>query len=348
MVKRLVSRREFIKLGGVGFAGAALWGVAGCGSSGESGDTGGKKVVLQGFPDLAAIPILVMQEKGIDKKHGFEAEFEETDPDAATSSFLLGETDLAIDQDPVSMTLAREQGHEAVVFYPILNMLTGMVVAEGSAYQSPRDLIGKKVGHFGIDSGTTQTMAVMIQELYGFDILEEYDLQEAGPGALPVLLQQGQVDAIMDFQPHTTTAIVQVPGRYVFEPTKAWREHTGGWSPGLAYLAARVQWLEENQGLAVAVRDAWEEATKVVIDSDYQILNKEPYASFLQMRDKKELQALVDYCVDLPCYQTNWTRQDIQNVDEYLRLMAKEGTIVKELAEEPVAVILEDFLNGSN
>ena len=44
---RKIGRREFIKLGGAGLAGAALLGVAGCGGGGGSGD----ELVFSFFPD---------------------------------------------------------------------------------------------------------------------------------------------------------------------------------------------------------------------------------------------------------------------------------------------------------
>ena len=48
--KRPVSRREFLKLGGASLAGATLLGVAGCASSGESGQSGGPSIGWQAIP----------------------------------------------------------------------------------------------------------------------------------------------------------------------------------------------------------------------------------------------------------------------------------------------------------
>lgn len=302
-------------------------------------------VRFQGLPaDPAAIPMLVMQEEGIDEAHGFTAEFIEVDPDAAANTLLIGESDVAMEQDAVTMTLAQAQGQAGVVFYPVLNTMMGVVVAEDSEYQEPADLVGQKVGHFGVDSGTTSIICLMLAELHDIDCFEDFDLREAGPAALPELLASGEVEAIFDYEPLALRAVIETPGRYLFEPAKAWADRSDGWSPPLTNLAARVDWLEENPDLAIAVRDAWAEATQVVSDSNYEILNEEPYKTFMAMGSDEELAAFIEYCADLPCLLNSWTEEDVQHTNDWLTLMADQDVLIEETAAEPVAVILEEFL----
>lgn len=352
MVRRRVVRGALLALALV--CAVAL---AACGGSGDGGATenaassgsgkgGGDLPVVrfQGLPaDPAAIPMLVMQEMGLDKKHGFEAKFVEVDPDAAANTLLIGESDVAMEQDAVTMTLAQQQGHDAVAFFPVLNTMMSVVVPKDSPYKSPKDLVGKKVGHFGVDSGTTSVIALMLKDLYGIDVFKDYDLQESGPAALPELLASGRVDAIFDYEPLALRAVMKTPGRYLFEPAKAWRDKTGGWSPYLTNLAATTDWLKANKETAFAVRDAWKEAVGVIEDSNYQIFAKEPYKDFLAMSSDEELDRFIDYCADLPCYLTSWTKQDIAHLNDWLELMAENDVLIKETADKPVAVTLEDF-----
>jgi NitT/TauT family transport system substrate-binding protein len=303
-------------------------------------------VRFQGLPaDPAAIPMLVMQEEGIDEAHGFTAEFIEVDPDAAANTLLIGESDVAMEQDAVTMTLAQQQGQAGVVFYPVLNTMMGVVVAEDSEYQEPADLVGQKVGHFGVDSGTTSIICLMLAELHDINCFEDFDLREAGPAALPELLASGEVEAIFDYEPLALRAVIETPGRYLFEPAKAWADRSDGWSPPLTNLAARVDWLEANPDLAIAVRDAWAEATQVVSDSNYEILNEEPYKTFMAMGSEEELAAFIDYCADLPCLLNSWDADDVAQTDAWLTLMADNDVLIDETAPDPVAVVLEDFLD---
>lgn len=324
---------------------------AACGGDGDDREAGTGEdlptVKFQGFPaDPAALPLLVMQEEGLDEKYGFKGEYVPVDPDAATNTFLIGETDIAMEQDGVNMTIVQQEGHQAYLFAPGLNMMTGVVVPEDSPYQSPDDLVGKKVGHFGVDSGTTSTIALMLKEIHGIDVLTEYDLREAGPEALPELLKNGEVEAIFDYEPLALRAVLETPGRYLFEPTKAWAEHTGGWSPWLTNLAARKAWLDENPPeLAFGIRNAWMEAVQILEDEKYEMLHDDPYASFLALKNERELEAFIDYCVDLPCFGTSWTQDDISELMDYLQLMVDNGILIESAPEEPVAVILEDYFD---
>lgn len=333
---------------------ALVLGVAACGD--DDGDDGGggdgdlSTIRFQGLPaDPAAIPMLVMQQEGLDEEHGFKAEFVEVDPDAAANTLLLGESDIAMEQDAVTMTLAQQEGQEGVVFFPVLNTMMSVVVPEDSSARTPDDLKGKKVGHFGVDSGTTSVIALMLQELYGIDAFDEYDLREAGPSALPALLKGGQVDAIFDYEPLALRAVLETPGRYLFEPAKAWAERSGGWSPYLTNLAARVDWLEENEELALGAKEAWLEAVEMIEETNYKIFAEEPYRDFLELKSDEELNAFIKYCADLPCYLTSWTDEDIKNLEGWLALMAENDVLIEETAEEPVAVQLEEFYgNGGS
>jgi NitT/TauT family transport system substrate-binding protein len=303
-------------------------------------------VIFQAFPaDPAAIPLLIMQNEGIDEQYGFHGELLTVDPDAAMNTFLIGESDVATEQDIVTTAIARQEGHETVTFYPVLNMMTGIVVPEDSPYETPEDLVGEKVGHFGVDSGTTTGIAAMLKELYDINVYEDYDLREVGPEALPELLAGGEVEAIFDFQPLLVRAVLITPGRYLFHPYLEWSERTGGWAPWLTNLVAKKEWIRNNPDLAIGVRDAWAEAQQMIIDSNYDLLGEDPYGSFLELRNEEELQGLIEYCRDMvPCYASSWTQDDLKQAQDWVKIMADNDLLVEEVPEEPVAVILEDFL----
>jgi NitT/TauT family transport system substrate-binding protein len=324
--------------------------LAGCsGSDGADGQPKGEDGVplvrFQAFPaDPAGVPVVVMDELGLDKKHGFDIEIVEVDPDAAATNLLIGGADIAVEQDGVTMTLAQAQGYDTVVFYPSLNTIMNMVVRDDSPYQHPEDLIGKKVGHFGVDSGTTSVISLMLKELYGIDFFNDYDLREAGPAALPELLASGEVDAIIDYEPLGLRAVLDAPGRYIFEPAKAWAEEHEGWSPYLTNLAASQKWLKDNPDVAKGVLAAWQEAVEEIKSSDYKLLAEEPYRTWIAPGSDEELDAFIEYCADLPCYQEGFTSSDIEHLNDWLELMAENDVLIEETAEDPIAVVLEDFL----
>lgn len=302
-------------------------------------------VKLQAFPDdPAAIPVLVMQERGIDAKHGFRAELMTVDPDVAFQTLLLGESDVATEQDVVTVSVARQEGHDTLAFYPVLHLATGIAVPADSPYESAADLVGRRVGHFGIDSGTTTGIAAALSVSEGINVYEDFDFVQAGPAALPAMLSQGRVEAIFDFQPLLAQAVVETNGRYLFSPYDFWVQYFDGFSPWLTNLVARKDWLRENKDVAIGVRDAFAEAQKVIVESNYEILLDEPYASFLNLPSAEVLKEYVRYCREVvPCFADGWSQADRDKAQEYVAIMQQQGLLVEEVPEEPVAMELEDF-----
>ncbi|UED87934.1 ABC transporter substrate-binding protein [Streptomyces profundus] len=317
--------------------------VSACGDIGsQSGGSDGDvpTVRFSALPDPAPLPVLVMQELGIDERHGFQAEFVEVDPDAATSTFLLGESDIGVDQDATNSAIANNEGNDVVSFYPALTNTAAIVVPEDSPYRSPEDLVGARVGHFGTDSGTTQAISVSLQQGWGINPVEDYELVQSSPAALPELLASGEVDAIFDYEPYGLRAVERTPGRYLFKVADYWQENTD-WAPPLAMLTARRDWLTENGELAHAVQNAWREAVQEIVDTDYQLFLEEPYATFLDRESPEELQALADYCAGLPCYTDTWTQEDTAQQLVFLELLVEQGGLDGLPDNVPVAVLDE-------
>ncbi len=302
-------------------------------------------VKLQAFPDdPAAIPVLLIQERGIDTKNGFRAELMIVDPDVAFQTLLLGESDVATEQDIVTVSVARQEGHNTLAFYPVLHLATGIAVPADSPHKSAADLVGRPVGHFGIDSGTTTGIAAALAVSEGINVYKDFDLAQAGPSALPTMLSLGRVEAIFNFQPLLAQAVAETDGSYIFNPYSFWVDHFDGFSPWLTNLVARKQWLLENKEVAIGVRDAFAEAQAIIIDSNYEIMLEEPYASFLNLPSKEVLQEYVKYCQTVvPCFADGWSEADRRKAQDYVALMQEQGLLVEEVPEEPVAMVLEDF-----
>jgi NitT/TauT family transport system substrate-binding protein len=186
------------------------------------------KVILQAVSgSVGGIPLMIMANEGLDEKHGFKGQFEFLAHEGASQNFLVGNADIAMDNDIVGVSIARTEGFKVTAFYPVGNMYLGIVVAKDPPYKTPKDLIGKKVGHFGTDSGTTTFLRIIVKDAYGFDVTKEYKLVETGPAALVKLLEAGEVEAIFDFEAFVSKAIVDTPGRYLVQAHKAFTEITG-------------------------------------------------------------------------------------------------------------------------
>lgn len=288
---------------------------------------------------MGAMILKAIDTSGLDKKNGFQGKFSYIDPDAATNTFLLKQNDVSVDIDTLGVAIARNAGHKVVSFYPVLNNNSAIIVRADSTYTSPKDLIGKKVGHFGTDSGTTSIMTVLLKQLYDIDVQKDFKLVEAGPSALPELLKKGEVEAIFDFTPITERAMVDVPGKVLFRAASS-----GAYAPPLVTVAAYEDWLKANKATAYKVRAAVQEAYKLFVDGNYALLGEEPYRTLMNQPDPKVVDAVIKDAAEIPLMTNAWTQKELDANNKLLQYMADNKIILDKMPPGPVTVILEDYL----
>lgn len=319
---------------------------AACGASGDAASADGDLTVvtLDGVLNSPmAVPIMMVAEEGIDEKHGFKLEWQEGDPAGGTTRFLRGDFDIMASEDSVVAAVANGEGHDTVWWYPMMTNYASICASGDSGYATPEDLAGQQVGHFGNDSGTTQSVALSLQDGYGIDVFNDMTLLESPAAALPELMTQGEFDAMFNFEPHCERGIQETGGERIFEVAKYWQEETDGWAPSLTGLWSHRDWLRENPELAENVRAAFTEAMDRIIEDDYAVFAEEPYASQIDLNGDEEVQRLIGYCQELPCFVNEWTEESVDAEMEYLQLMVDAG-MLDGLPENAPAATLEQIL----
>jgi NitT/TauT family transport system substrate-binding protein len=292
---------------------------------------------------LTGVAITVIDEQNFDEANGFEGEFFLNDPDASGQFFLQKRSDIAFDSDPLTVAIARAEGLDVTTFYPVINNNNCILVKEGSNYSSPEDLIGEKVGHFGADSGTTTSLSVMLQEFYGIDLLKEYDLVESDPATLVELLDQGEVEAIFDFVPHSSRAMVQTGAECLFGPAfEEWEQETGG-ANFLSTISAYEDYLEENPETVAKVIAAWDDAL-AWLNENPDAIQEEPYASLMGQDDPEVLELISQQLTEMPLYTNDWSEENQDAAERFVDLSAEQGILID---ENPGGVVttLEDWQN---
>jgi NitT/TauT family transport system substrate-binding protein len=319
--------------------------VAACGSSSTSDEVGSDNlpvVKMDGVvPDPFGVVPVFVKEAGLDKKHGFTLEYTEGDPTGGTAPFLKGEVQLG-SGDAVAAAIANGGGHDTVAYFPLMSQTASVVASAASRITSPDQLRGKRVGHFGKDSSTTQAITLTLKDGYGLDVAKDMTLVQSSPEALPSLLEQGEVDAIFNFEPFGDRAIQMTDGVRVLEVTKYWQEKSG-WVPPLAMLWSNRSWLVENPDLATNVQAAYSEAMQSMIDAKYETFKEEPYKSFLDPASDAELDRLVTYCQGLPCYTNKWTEEDATQMNDWVKALVDDGMLPK-YPENAPSVTLDSVL----
>ncbi len=280
---------------------------------------------------VGGVPLMIMENEGLDEKYGFDGKFEYLSHDGAWQNFLIGKSDIAMDNDMLGVAIARNEGFDISAFYPVGNLYLGIVVPGDSTAQTPADLKGKKVGHFGADSGTTTFIRMIVEDMYGFDVLDEYEFSQVGPAALVPLLEKGSVEAIFNFESYASEAINATGGRYLLQAHKDYSAHTGGFAPWITNMVASNDWLRENPKLAYAVRDAYDEAIAMLNESQYQVMKKAYIAEGLGITSEAVLDTVIENGYATPYFTNEWSPQLVAGAENFLAKLAQDGTLIKQV-----------------
>jgi NitT/TauT family transport system substrate-binding protein len=314
---------------------------AACGSSStddEAAEGGTPVVKMDGVvPDPFGVVPVFVKEEGLDKKYGFSLEYTEGDPAGGTTPFLQGQVQLG-PGDAVSAAIANAEGHDTVAYYPLMSQTASVIASGASGIKTPEELRGRRVGHFGNDSGTTQAITLTLKDGWNIDVTKDLTLVQSSPEALPALLAKGEVDAIFNFEPFGDRAVQMADGTRVLEVTKYWQEKEG-WAPPLGMLWSNRSWLTENPELANNVVAAYSEAMQTMIDANYETFKEEPYKSFLDAESDEELDRLVSYCQRLPCYTNEWTEEDATAMNDWIKAMVDDGMLPSYPENAPAATL---------
>jgi hypothetical protein len=181
----------------------------------------------------------------------------------------------------------------------------------------------------------------MLQEFYGFNLLDEYNLVESDPATLVELLDKGDVDAIFDFVPHSTRAEVQADARCLFGPAvDEWEQREGGVNL-LTSMAAYEDWLTEHVDEAEGVMRAWDDAYEWLTEDPTRI-TKPPYSTLMAQDDPKVLEQIGKQVGDIPLFTNDWSEATRQAAEKEVELAAEQDILIKE-APDGVVSTIDDF-----
>ena len=155
-----------------------------------------------------------MIDQGIDRKYGIAAEYRAYPTlDGLFTAIRGKEVDVGF-AGWTAIAQFRSKGFPVTTIFPVGRGVTvDVIVPAASPIKSIAELKGKKVGTFAGAAGTaTVLFRVIASKFHGFDPGKTGDLQFAGPGLLPALLDKGEIDAAVMFDP--LAAKLEGSGKY--------------------------------------------------------------------------------------------------------------------------------------
>lgn len=318
---------------GAGATAATLL-LTGCGGSGSDGETSGTDdtptvrlaALDQGTSGLA---LKVIEEQGLAEKHGFSAEFQYIPSDAAAQNFLQGQSDINFNSSPNDVALAAENGYDAVTISSEAQWHPAIIARTDSPYTDMESLKGKTIGWFGSDSTAAVVMGYFLAENQGIDLFNDYEFVQTSPSALVQLLAEGQVDAIMDFQPWISWANSEVPGgvKVIYDPNEEWQEATGG-NLWVTSISVMEDFLNENEEATANVVNAWCDAAEYINDNIHEMISDEAFTEFLQPLTEGGLEAYAEWVSETRPFHCGWDKDQIANANEFLDALAEHGELI--------------------
>lgn len=314
-------------------AGLAL---SGCSSSPSGSEEAGPTeeslpvVRLQGMEGgLSSMALKIIKEQGFDTANGFTAENFEVSGDASTQFFLQGESDVSFDGDPITAALLRSQGNDVTTYFPMAVQDVAMVVRGDSPYQNEQDLIGKKVGHDGLDSGSMTAALVMLKEFSDLDIEQQYDLQLTQEAALLRLLDRGEVEAVFTAEPNTIVAAKEYGMRVVWGPGwQQWEEAAGGRAWNITAIA-RDSWIEANPELAQGVQNAWNDTYDWIVEDPSRVTTGD-LGELIGIESEDVASGFEEMIATSEYFTKRWTPEDVAAAEAFIEYAAAAGLGIEE------------------
>lgn len=279
---------------------------------------------------MSAVGLKAMEVSESDTANGFEGEFHYVDGDVANQRFIQGEADVEVGLDPVAAAIFRNEGFDVSTYYQ--HQPNYACLVSQADYESPEDLIGERVGNTGADSGTTQSLAITLEEFWDISLTEDYVPAEAAPQALVELLNSGEIEAAGIYEPHTSRAIVNGDAKCLTGHVgDVWEEEIGG-TVSYTSLVAFNEWIDEDPERALAVAQAMADGA-AWLQEDPSRIREEPFASMTGSDNPEIFERLEGLISDGSLYDVRWGPEIIEANTQMLEAMAADGTILQEVPD---------------
>lgn len=214
---------------------------------------------------MNVIASLTMKQQKLDEKHGFSLEYMPFPTlDGLFTAIRGKEVDIGFG-GWTAFSQFRAQGFPVTSIYSVGRGATlDVLVPVHSPAKSIADLKGKKIGSYAGAAGTaTVLFRVLTAKYYGYDAANTGHLQYAAPGLLTSLLEKGDLDAALLFDPLAAKAIASGKFRSIANLGDLYKQHVGEDFLWIVY-ATNEDFIKRHPQVLTSFNRAWVEAVKYV------------------------------------------------------------------------------------
>lgn len=346
-----VTRRGALRIAG-GLAAGGVVGTAGCAGSGGDGGGGDgadggtepatteptatatpePTAVVHGAVEGGTTGILatLMQAQGIDHKHGIDLQPEYfTSPPNVQQQLMFNADIPTAYMGSILATRMYAEGQRPQLVGPFMLNHTYVLAQSDGPVQEPADLSGATVSFASTAADAWLKFVVLLEASHGIHPDELEFVQSAPPAALS-LLERGEVDAILSFEPLVTIAETRFDFDTIFVPREAW-EREQDLPLTTVDLAWTEEWYEANPDAGVGLARALRE-TQQYIQANMSTVIDEHSDSF-GFETQEQIDLGKERLTEI--YPTEWNRDEfIESESEMVERARELGLIEVEPTDE--------------
>jgi ABC-type nitrate/sulfonate/bicarbonate transport system substrate-binding protein len=289
-----------------------------------------EKISMAYLLGSSGAPPEVMKSLKLDEKYGIEIEYKPFQDIAAMDrAFVLGEIDINANLALNQWATFLNQGHDLVGVMGALHPVGFVVAPTKSSVKDIKDLLGKRVGVYGIHGTSTAILGVLIHEaLPGTDIRKSMQLFNSTPPVLMTLINKGEVDAILNVAPFVPKMVHSGEYRVVLDTNGFWTKQTGQALP-FAVLAVTRKTLQAKPKAIQAAVSAWREGVDVLRSKPELLNGYLTNARITTPEEQKTAQKMM-----IPHYMNTWTPKDVEMIKLYWARAIKSGFLNDKVSHE--------------
>ncbi len=176
----------------------------------------------------------------------------------------------------------------------------------------------------------------MLAKKKGVNILKDYQLIQSKPPALLPLLEKGELDAIIIYEPFVSRMLATGNYRVILGPFyQKWEKETG-FKMEMAGFAAKDEWINQNLNSVKKIIKAWKETVEYIRKNPKEVIER--YPDYTNLKTAQEIELGIEKIP--PIYANEWGTLD-QSIQLMLNMLVQDGVLITQIPEGTIRRIKE-------
>ncbi|MGC2124935.1 MAG: ABC transporter substrate-binding protein [Xanthobacteraceae bacterium] len=319
----MTTRRSLLFLAGIGSLGAVI------GSRTPTrADPASQKVnVVIPAESVFVLNYMGGKDAGIFAKHGIDLEVDAR-PFAGFLAGLPSKQCMAVTYSGIDSIQKINEGLDWAIIGPGLTVVQDVIVLKDSPYKTVADLRGKIFGTFSTGAGSFKAARAAMIDAFNLDVVKDARLQQVAGPALKILLERGQVDAMINISSLSMSAEAQQDKfRVLFSPNDYWRQKTGYPIVWAAPIVAWKSWIDEDKTRAKNFVDATVDSFKWLAKPENLETAVKNHGKFAGVTTPADIAEYKLWLGKKQMFLTSWDRKTVDAQWKFLDVCQKTGII---------------------